>query len=180
MRSAFAIFALISLLASGELLAANTVEAPSVTISTGFSFGIVTPDGWTRAKADIAPAVFYPSRYSFERSPVIMYVRSASKSELGIKSIAELNAFDLKGMRSQWPRITSKQQSTWSLRDGISAPTYGFEGGRFHELIAYIENPKSITVFVVSSETKPILNSSIPAFRALVESYHWLPELSSQ
>ena len=180
MRNAFAIIALASLLASGASIAAKADKDSLVTISPGFSFGVITPDGWTRTKADFAPAVFYPSKYSYDRSPVILYVRSASKAELGLKTIAELNAFDLKGMRSQWPRISSKAQAIWSLRDGTSAPTYSFEGGQFQELVAYIEHPKSITVFVLSADTNPILKSSLPAFRALVQSYRWLPELSSQ
>jgi hypothetical protein len=180
MLRTFAIVALALLLASGTSFAAKAHKDPLVTISPGFSFGVVTPDGWTRTKADFAPAVFHPSKYPYDRSPVILYVRSASKAELGVKTIAELNAFDLKEMRSQWPRISSKPQAIWPLPDGTSAPTYSFQGGQFQELVAYIEHPKSITVFVLSADTNPILKSSLPAFRALVESYRWLPELSSQ
>jgi hypothetical protein len=152
-----------------------------VIISPGFSFGITTPVGWLRTATDYSPAAFHPSQFAFDRSPVIIYVRSASKAGLRVKSIPELNAFDIKGMRVQWPKISSKPSDVWSLPKGLSAPTYRIGGGsyKYQEIVAYIEHPKSITVFVLSAESETLLTSSIKPFRALVESYHWLPELSA-
>jgi hypothetical protein len=82
-------------------------------------------------------------------------------------------------MREQWPKVSSTKGEVLRSREKVPMPTYKFTGARHLELVAYAEHPKTITVIVLSAETKESFSSSIGAFRHVVSSYQWLPELVS-
>ena len=103
-----------------------------------------------------------------------MYVRSANKETLRVKSIAELNKLDLAGMRQRNPAAESKQIGTVTTARDIALPLYSFCGGGFSELVGYSDEGKTITVFVVSADDETQLAASRSAFEKLIKSYHFL------
>ena len=64
-----------------------------------YAFAISAPKGWKLISTRAFQAAFHPEGTTFEKSDVVMYVRSANKKELKVANIAELNALDLKGIQ---------------------------------------------------------------------------------
>lgn len=85
-----------------------------------------------------------------------------------------MNAFDLKGMREQWPNAKTSRIEPLAIRNGSSIPVNSFSGGPYEEIVAYSDNDKTITVLVVSAETASALSSSLPSFKQFVSSFQWL------
>jgi hypothetical protein len=141
-----------------------------------YAYIVIAPEGWSAVRASFADTVFFPSTHTYETSPVLMYVRSAHKVTLKVRTVAELNALDLRGMQERSPRIESRKAGELAIRDGTKIPVYSFTGGKFLESVAYADHPKTITVFVLSAETAETLQSTAEALRALVLSYQWVSD----
>jgi hypothetical protein len=150
-----------------------------VFMGPGYAFGVSVPDEWVGEKPDFVPVLFHPSRFSGDTSPVVIYVRPISKAEVGAATPAQLNAIDLKRMRARWPQIRSAKAGELRARSKEKVPTYAFTGGKYFERVGYVDHPKTITVIVLSAETKESFSSSMVAFEYVVSSYQWLPELES-
>lgn len=142
-----------------------------------FAYIVSAPKGWKVIDTTFADIVFYPAKYTYETTPVMIYVRSAQKQALGVRNPLEMNAFDLKGMRESSPNIQSRQVEPLPIRNSSKIPVYSFSGGQFLESVAYADHPKTITVFVVSAESKESLASSATAFRGLIGSYQWVTDV---
>jgi hypothetical protein len=143
-----------------------------------YSFTISAPMGWHMTSTKEFQAAFYPAGTTFDlnKSPVIMYVRSVSKAGEYVKTIEDVNNLDLRGIQEQHPKAQSRKAAPARTSDGAAAPVYSFSGGGYFELAAYAEQPKTITIFVLSCDTEKELKASEKAFRALVASYSFISE----
>lgn len=142
-----------------------------------FAYAVSAPKGWKVIDATFADIVFYPAKYTYETTPVMIYARSSQKQVLGVNTPWEMNAVDLKGMKERWPSIRSRPIESLPIRNGSHIPAYSFSGGQFLESVAYADHPKTITVFVVSAETKESLAASTAAYRGFVGSYQWITDV---
>ena len=70
----------------------------------------------------------------------------------------------------------SKKIGSARTSDGKEVPVYSFSGGGYFERVAYAEQPKTITVFVVSSKTADDLTASEKAFGDLIASYLFISD----
>jgi len=143
-----------------------------------FSYIVSAPKEWKVIETNFADIVFFPAKYTYDKTPVMIYTRSVQKAELGIHNTLELNAFDLKGMKEQWSAIQSLPTESMSISNQSKIPTYSFSGGQFLETVAYADQPKTITVIVLSAENEASLSESIPAFRSFVGSYQWVTDVA--
>ena len=143
-----------------------------------FAYAVSAPKGWKVIGTGAADIVFYPAKYTYETTPVMIYARSAQKGALSVHNPSEMNAFDLKAMKERWPAIQSRPAESLPIRNGSQVPVYSFSGGQFLESVAYADHPKTITVFVVSAETKESLAESTAAFRSFVGSYRWITDVA--
>lgn len=143
-----------------------------------FSYIVSAPKEWKVVNTTFADIVFFPAKYTYETTPVMIYARSAQKAELGIQNPLELNALDLKGMKEQWATIKSLPTESMSISNQSKIPTFSFSGGQFLETVAYADQPKTITVFVLSAENEASLSESIAAFRSFVGSYQWVTDVA--
>jgi hypothetical protein len=151
-------------------------DATIVVDGPDYAFTISAPKGWKMTSTPEIQAAFYPAESTFEKSAVVMYVRSASKSRLHVESIAELNRLDLQGIQRRNPGATSAKIGTVKTTLGVELPMYAFTGGGYSELVAYAEQTKTITVMVVSADTPEQLQTARPAFEELVASYVFLTD----
>ena len=166
-----------------RLFAITVLAVPSFALADGaiidgphYSFLIRTPKDWRMTSTRQFQAAFFPAKTTFENTPVIMYVRSGDKAQLHVSGIEELNKLDLRGIRQGHPKAESKKVGSSQISDGKEVPVYSFSGGGFFERVAYVEQPKTITVFVLSSETADELEASENAFRELVASYVFISD----
>jgi hypothetical protein len=172
--------AAVAVLLALALPSADAGEESRLTLSArDCSYTVTTPRGWKLINASFADAVFYPSAQTYGTTPVFLYTRSTHKEALKVKTIEDLNALDLRGMRQRWPSIRSQRLSELPIADRRQIPFYSFTGGQFLERVAYAEHPKTITVFVVSAENEQSLESAMPAYRSLVASYRWVSDVSA-
>lgn len=141
-----------------------------------YSFSIRAPEGWRMTSTRQLRAAFYPADKTFEKTPVLMYVRSVDKAQLHVKTIEEMNRLDLHGIQEHHPKAESKKIGSARTSDGKEVPVYSFSGGGYFERVAYAEQPKTITVFVVSAEKEEDLKSSEKAFQDLVASYLFISD----
>jgi len=155
---------------------ARAADDAAIIDGPNYSFSIRAPEGWRMTSTRQLQAAFYPQDKTFEKTPVMMYVRSADKAQLHINTVAEMNRFDLHGIQEHHPKAESKKIGSARTSDGKEIPVYSFSGGGYFEQVAYAEQPKTITVFVASSETTEDLKSAEKAFRALVASYLFISD----
>ena len=144
-----------------------------------YSFSIRAPEGWRMTSTRQLQAAFHPADTTFEKTPVLLYVRSADKQKLHVATIDQLNKLDLQGIQQQHPDAVSKKVASGRTLDGKEIPIYTFSGGGYFERVAYAEQPKTITVFVASSETAEGLKTAEKAFRDLIASYLFISEIVS-
>jgi hypothetical protein len=141
-----------------------------------YSFSIRAPEGWRMTSTRLFQAAFYPAGTTFEKTPTLLYVRSANKEQLHVDTVEGLNQLDLRGIQQRHPKAESKRVGSTRTSDGQEVPVYAFFGGGYFEQVAYAEQPKTITVFVASSETADGLKSAEKAFRDLIGSYLFISE----
>jgi hypothetical protein len=149
-------------------------------VGPGYGFGVAEPIGWLNSRSDFAAVLFHPKGTNPDSSPAVIYARAVIKASVNVRSVAELNALDLPGMREQWPKIQSKKVRSIKSLDGAEGAIYEFTGGNFHELVAYFDQGKTIVLFVLSSEGKPPSQDARKTWNAMTTSYRWLPELAGQ
>jgi hypothetical protein len=155
---------------------ARAADDAAVIDGPNYSFSIRAPEGWRMTSTRRLQAAFYPQDKTFEKTPVMMYVRSADKAQLHVNTIEELNKLDLHGIQEQHPKAESKEVGSARISDGREIPVYCFSGGGYFERVAYAEQPKTITVFVVSSEIADDFKTAERAFRELVASYLFISD----
>jgi len=171
---------IIALAASAQSYASDNgaiIDGPN------YAYVIAAPKGWKLTSTKQLQAAFYPASASpdasFDKSPVVMYVRPGDKKKLGVSNITELNQLDLKGIQQQHPAATSKKVGVVKSKSGNEYPIYSFSGGGYSELVAYDDQPKTITVFVLSADTEGQLQAARRAFEELLESYRALDQRTS-
>jgi len=155
---------------------ARAADDAAILDGPNYSFSIRAPEGWRMTSTRQLQAAFYPADKTFENTPVMMYVRSADKAQLYVKTIEEMNRLDLHGIQEHHPKAESKKIGSARTSDGKEVPVYSFSGGGYFERVAYAEQPKTITVFVASAEKEEDLKSSEKAFRDLVASYLFISD----
>jgi hypothetical protein len=158
------------------LIPARAADDSAIVDGPNYAFTISAPKGWKLTSNRQFQAAFYPADSTFEKSAVIIYARSADKSELHVSSIAELNRLDLKGIQEREPAAKSEKLGALKTASGVEMPLYSFSGGGYSELVAYAEQSKTITVLVVSAETPEQLKAARSAFDELVGSYVFISD----
>jgi hypothetical protein len=144
-----------------------------------YAFTIRAPAGWHLTSTRQIQAGFYPNGSTFEASPTIMYARSGDKKQLHVRTIEEMNRLDLRGIQESHPDAKSEKVGIVKIANGSEIPVYTFSGGGYFERVAYAEETNTITVFVVSAETKAGLEEAGKAFQQLVESYQFITNVKS-
>ena len=155
---------------------ARAADDAAIIDGPNYSFSIRAPEGWRMTSTRQLQAAFCPQDKTLEKTPVMMYVRSADKARLHVNTIEELNKLDLHGIQEQHPKAESKKIGSARVSDGKEIPIYSFSGGGYFERVAYAEQAKTITVFVASSETAEDLKTAEKAFRELVASYLFISD----
>lgn len=154
----------------------HAADAAAVVDGPNYAFTISAPKGWKLTSTNDIQAAFYPKETSFEKSAVVMYVRSADKKGLGVSNVQELNRLDLKGIQGRNPVATSEKIGAVKTAGGTELPVYSFSGGGYVEVVAYAEHEKTITVFVLSADKDQQLKAARPALDKLISSYLFISD----
>jgi hypothetical protein len=162
-----------------------SVDKPNCGMHYGKShiFLFCAPSGWTLDNStDYLPGVFaslYPDGSSWDsakQSGTLMYITTFDKPN-DKYTIAKATAFDARDTRksSKFAGLIVKKGEPIKL-DDLSAPVQLFAPGPFNrfEACAYIDSPKTIIEFTMTSKDEDAFNRDYPAFVRFVQSYKFM------
>jgi hypothetical protein len=138
-----------------------------------WAFVFSTPANWSslcRAEKKYGMALaIWPTGSSFEQAPAVMYVSVNQKEG---KSLTEFNKWSLETFRKAKPQIVFKPL-TFEAKSKLNAMHFSATGGPEgnFDRIAYIEGPSAYFMMILSAQSAEALDSALPAYRELFESF---------
>lgn len=174
------IFLFLVLLLGSPAAGQNSRESgPSVIVySNGGAFLVTAPSGWVADKETGQQlglcCVFYPAGQTWNDAESIMYPEIVEKNAQH-RTLQDFMAFDLEQFRMGNPNLTFEDSEPLHFGSKTALIRY-FQGVNkgSSEAVAYIDEPKTIAVLVLSSKTSVALNKSLPLFRDFVQSYAFM------
>ncbi|MGA3372608.1 MAG: hypothetical protein ABSC48_12685 [Terracidiphilus sp.] len=145
------------------------------------AFLFCAPSGWTLDNStsymDGVFASLYQEGSSWEsakQSGTLMYITTFDKPN-DKYTIAKAMAFDAKDTKKSEKSVVVKQADPINL-DDLSAPVQLFAPGPFNrfEAVAYIDSPKVIITFSMTSKDEDAFKRDYPAFVQFVQSYKFM------
>ena len=123
--------------------------------------------------------MFVPSGSTFANAETVMYAKANFKPRTpDTKALKSLIDNDVANIKTEAPGIKIEVMPPVTDGDGKSVQVVSFipTGGQGNwEWVAYGEDGEYFLVFTVSSRTKLGLEKSLPAFKAMIASYHAEP-----
>lgn len=145
------------------------------------AFTVCAPKGWVLDNSILNEqgiyAVFYPSDSTWSRAKengTFMYVNTARKADES-PTVAALMATDAQDTRAHAPAVQVSEAKPITTGDSV-ARVQKFERGAFnrYEAVAYLDSPKIIVMFVITSSDGQSFRQDYPTFEELVASYKFL------
>jgi hypothetical protein len=142
------------------------------------AFRITAPDGWVLDTQSGVPdgvhAAIYPNGGSWSGSPVVMYAHAVDRDANA--SAASVIGDDVAEWKQRFADLQVTDAGTLPTAGGKPAAVRYFvslAGGSW-EAVAYVEEPRVVSIVVMTSRTRAGFDQSLPAFAALVNSYAWM------
>ena len=145
------------------------------------AYSVTAPKGWVldnRAGASQGVhAVFYPLGKSWADAPAVMYTNVWRKDKEN-STIEEVIENDIRSFRERSASLKVNEAPDISIKGGKKALVRLFTGDVHgnYEAIAYIDEPKLVVLFVLSSKTKEDFETSLGLFDELVKSYFFITD----
>ena len=142
---------------------------------------ICAPKGWELDNSILNEqgiyAAFYPTGSTWNRakdSGTVMYINTLGKGG-GNENIAESMKGDEERTKKQAPLVKTAEVERIKTPDG-DARVQQFEHSMYDrfEAVAYLDSPKIIILFVMTSKDSKSFQRDYPAFQELVKSYKFL------
>lgn len=139
------------------------------------SFSLTAPKGWVldtkSGVADGVHAAFYPKGGTWKDSPVVMYGNGVDKT--GAETFDQFVAGDVKKFENAHADIKVTDLDPGSVPGkAVKAKRFSFK--TTNEVVVYIDEPKSISLIVMSARGEDKLIEAFPAFQDLVKSYQFM------
>jgi hypothetical protein len=155
---------------SGE----NAVENPRTSSPTDLGrIDLAQPFGWKAQKAPHAQLLWYPSIFTYDNTPVTLYLNVANKQSLKARSAGELFERDLAQIKARYPDGKGIKVMELRSKDGASVPVYLFAYGNLEALVAMIEKPDSIAMLVLRARDGKWFSTAQDEFKRMVSSFSW-------
>ena len=146
----------------------------------GYVLAITAPSGWvldnSSGTGQGLNAVFYPHGSSWEQSLSVMYVNVVPKKNGASQSLQQIVYTDLSELKTKSPKLIVTNADgllTGAKHQAVVRYLSGTSGGNW-EAVAYINEKKIVTEIVLSARNQAQFKASLPVFRQLVGSYHFL------
>ncbi|HVZ40544.1 MAG TPA: hypothetical protein VHI13_14790 [Candidatus Kapabacteria bacterium] len=139
------------------------------------------PDGWVldekSGRAQGLQAVFYPRGEAWATSPAVMYCAVVPRGGQ-IRDLAAMLEYEANRFHNASPSAAIIEQPAIVLPKNRRATVRRLSGGvnGALEQVAYVEESTVIVMVVLSSRTPETFSKALPAFTALVGSYHFLSD----
>ncbi len=147
------------------------------------SFTLSAPKNWVldneSGTEQGLPAVFYPQGSSWANGKAVMYANIWVKQNPAEETLAKVIAADEKAFKERSANLkVTDAEALPTAKSGQKATVKYFTGDSFgnYEAIAYIDKGKTVTMIVLTSQTKEDFEKSLPAFKELVGSYSFLTD----
>jgi len=152
-------------------------EHTGIVYGKDHAFSVTAPKGWVLDNSSGVSqglhAVFYPEGGSWENSTTVMYVNTASKEVTGNETIESLISYDSLNFLRNIVNGEIKDLPNLITGDKKEARVLGFIYSNF-ELVAYIDEPKIVSLITMTSRNEEDYKNSVDAFNELVKSYYFI------
>ncbi len=180
--------AILTVILCGQLLARqsgggkSTDDKPcGIVYGESHAFTICAPKGWQLDNSILNEqgiyAAFYPTGSTWnlaKDSGTVMYINTLGKGA-GNDNVAESMKGDVERTKRQAPQVKTTEVERIKTPDG-DARVQRFEHSMYDrfEAVAYLDSPKIIILFVMTSKDSKSFQRDYPAFQELVKSYKFL------
>jgi hypothetical protein len=155
-------------------------ENSGIIYSGKTSFILSAPKNWvmdgTSGRNQGVAAVFYQQGSTWQNSITAMYVNVYEKNSK-LDTVEKIIENDIKDFRdnSDKLKVEDLEPLSTSKKNQKTIIKY-FTGDQYgnHEVIAYIDEEKAVTMIVLTAKNKKDFDSSFPSFKELVSSYFFL------
>ena len=164
---------------SEQRSAARKDEASVLMYRDGAGFFIDVPKGWVidreAGKRGGTCCVYYPQGSTFNNADTIMYPNIATKGE-GQRTLEEFMKADLARFLEHEPAMRYEDIKDIPLQNERIAKIRLFHGVNrgSSEAVAYVDEEKIISLFVMSSRNEKAFNESMSLFRSAVKTYTYM------
>lgn len=171
--AAFRFIFLWLVLAPALAFAAAVEGGTGIVYGTHHAFSLTAPRGWVldnqSGAAQGIHAAFYPAGSSWKDSPTVMYANGMDKNPGD--TLDSIMRSDMAGFRKQFENLEVKDYPDIAIAGGHKAVVKSFAYKGTRDIIAYIDEPASVTMLVLSSKSDAEADRTYAAFTALVQSY---------
>lgn len=141
------------------------------------AFGIVAPSGWVLDNSSGVRvglhAVFYPKGSSWKASPVVMYANTVHKGTTETRPMKAIIAEDVAAFekKAKTPAVSDGPAlDTKNRKKDAVVKRFADAARNVYEVVAYIDEPAVVVMFVLSADSKESVEAAMPAFKELVGS----------
>lgn len=144
-------------------------------------FNVCAPKGWVLdtsiGNEDGIYAAFYPAKSTWQaasQSGTVMYINTAPKKGAN-ETVAGLMATDAEDIKHSAPSAVIKEGESIKLEGGVvRVQLFEHAGFERFEAVAYVDSPKIIVMFVMTSKDEASFKRDYPLFAQLVKSYSFI------
>lgn len=145
----------------------------------GHAFTVSAPTGWV-AQAGFpdqpAPALLYPDGQTWRDAPAVMYVNTVLPQAGRTASLIAVMHADSAKFQTKYPAMQIDSLPPTHTADGRLVRFRKFAGAGYGsiDVVAYVAERTVTPLVVLSTRTQVELGRALPAFRALLRSYHYV------
>ena len=143
-------------------------------------FLVERPKGWVlddeSGRNEGCTVVFYPKHTTWANSTRVIYITNNPKSRY--PSVENAIKEDTSKFKNRHPgiRVTPSQMLVTADHRKVRTLDFQHEQDKYFELVAYIEEPHTITMITLSTQSKAEFNQNLPLFKKFVSSYYFLTD----
>lgn len=141
-----------------------------------FAYFASAPAGWVldsqNGLAENLPMVFYPAKYKYKKSPVVVYGLSIIRPQVRDPITSQVNQTVALFVKKGNPSYRKTKKIAFKSV-GRSVPVYHFQGGKNgnHEATAYYLEKHSINFIVYSARNKKLFAKYYKDYQKILKSY---------
>jgi len=166
----------------------NWVHAEKVEGARGTAFGkdhvfsLKAPQGWIIDTESAAGSgvgfVFYPTGTSWKSSKIVLYARARIKDET-VQTVAQQVLYtvsDFKSHGSPNYKVDTQQQHILPNKKSVTVVSYSGDQWKNYEMVAYIEERKTINLLVMNAKSEEEFQKNLPIFYNILDSYQFIQD----
>jgi hypothetical protein len=173
----FVLFLFVSNILFAQIAQKDSVLGSGIVFGANHAFTITAPAGWVLDNKSGIPqglqAVFYPIGGSWEGSLAVMYANAVEKNENDGTTFNRVIYADTSKFMAEHKEGHVAAIQTLTTKDNKKAKVIMYIYSNY-EAAAFIDEPKVVSMLVLTARSEKEFKNAVPAFKELVASYFYL------